>query len=251
MTYRSVVEALANDFTCHLIDLPMAGRSQWTDATPKGLSAIVTSLVRALNQIDLPPTFGLVGFDSGGGIARAAAATMPERISGLVLGNTETPGHHSRLFRVMFKALKHRLIRGSIPLAMRTRLGRYLMLRDAVADTSMIESVFKPLFLDPLVQSKRHLHAAIQMAATCDARDFDVLREAHAQITAPVKLVWGTDDPWFKLDNCKKMIEQFAGPVELVEIPGAKFLVHEEHPQRFADEIRSHFATVPSAQCLA
>jgi len=250
LTYRNVVNVLAKDFTCHLIDLPMSGKSRWTEDTPVGLKAIVKSFVEALHRMDLPPTFGLVGFDSGGGIARAAAAMMPERISGLVLGNTETPGNHSLLFRLFFKALNNRLIRATVPFTLSTRPGRWLVLRDSVADTSMIESEFKPLFLDPLLQSKRHMQAALRMASGFEASDFDSLRDAHARITAPVKLVWGTDDPWFKLENCKKMLDQFAGPVELVEIPGAKLLVHEEHPVRFADEIRTHFMTASANTAL-
>jgi len=248
LTYRNVVAALADDFTCHLIDLPMSGRSTWTDDSPVGMKAIVKSFASALQAMDLPPTFGLIGFDSGGGIARAAAALMPNRISGLVLGNTETPGHHTTMFRLFFKALNNRLVRASIPATMGTRLGRWLMMRDAVADTSVIESEFKPLFFDPLLQSKRHMQGALAMATGFDVRDFDKLRDAHAQITAPVKLVWGTQDRWFTLENCKKMMDQFAGPVELVEIPGAKLLVHEEHPERFADEIRSHFASTTTPQ---
>ncbi|MEL6177586.1 MAG: alpha/beta hydrolase [Myxococcota bacterium] len=242
VTFRNVVAALADNFTCHLIDLPLAGRSKWTDATPAGADALVDALTTALHRMELPPKFGLVGFDSGGGFARAAAATMPDRVSGLVLGNTETPGYHSQRFKLFFKGIQNPLIRATVPFAMRTRLGRWLMLRDLVADTSRLAPELEELFLDPLLKSPHHLQAALQMAAACDAADFDKLRDAHARIHAPVKLVWGTDDPWFTLENCKAMLDQFAGPVELVEIPGAKLFVHEEHPERFADEIRTHFA---------
>jgi pimeloyl-ACP methyl ester carboxylesterase len=51
----------------------------------------------------------------------------------------------------------------------------------------------------------------------------------------PVQMIWGTDDPFFPLPKARAMTKQFAGRVELVEIPGAKLFAHEDHPEEFAD----------------
>ena len=64
-------------------------------------------------------------------------------------------------------------------------------------------------------------------------RSFDGLAQTHAQITAPVTLIWGVDDPWFPLEHARKMLGQFRGGAELHELPG-KLFVHEERPAEWA-----------------
>ena len=79
------------------------------------------------------------------------------------------------------------------------------------------------------------------------AEDFDGCSEAHARIIAPVRLIWGTKDPWFRIDAARRMVGQFGGPVELVELDGGRLFAHEEFPERFAAEVRTHFEGAFSA----
>ena len=97
------------------------------------------------------------------------------------------------------------------------------------------------LFVRPLARSRRRFAGAFVLAEGLRAEDFDVCYEAHQRITAPVRLIWGTDDPWFELAAAKRMLGQFAGPATLVEVPGGKLFVHEEFPDVFAGEVIAHF----------
>lgn len=239
-TWRRIVPRLADRFTCHLIDLPGAGESTWTEAAPGKVDGLTAALAAAVPLMDLADRFGFVAFDSGGGFARRVAADLPERIAGLALGNTETPGDYSRLFQ---KALKNGRRPGAkliMRLALKLPGVRAKAWATSVSDPAL-SAEMAALFVEPLARDRRRFDGAMLLADGLRAEDFDGVAEAHARITAPVKLIWGTRDPWFKLDAARRMCEQFAGPVELVEIEGGKLFVHEEFPERFAAEVAAHF----------
>jgi pimeloyl-ACP methyl ester carboxylesterase len=239
-TWRRIVPLLAPHFRCHVLDLPGAGRSTWTPETPRGCDGLTTSLGEAVARMDLPDRFGFVAFDSGGGFARRVAATMPERLTGMVLGNTETPRDYSRLFHA---ALRNGRRPGARTL-MRWGLQLGAMQRKAW-DTSVSDAALKEelaeLFVKPLAADRRRYDGAWVLAGGLRAEDFDGCYEAHGRITAPVHFVWGTADPWFELAAARRMLDQFAGPATLVEVPGGRLFVHEEYPERFADEVVQHF----------
>ena len=239
-TWRRIVPSLAERFRCHVIDLPGAGRSVWTAETPRGCAGLTQSLRQAVEKMALPDRFGFVAFDSGGGFARKVAAELPERVVGLALGNTETPKDYSRLF---LAALRQGSRLGAQTVM---RLGLQLAgVRARAWETSVVDPALREelaeLFLRPLARDGRRFEGMFVLAEGLKAEDFDGCYEAHARITAPVRLIWGADDPWFPLDAARRMMGQLAGPVELVEVPGAKLFVHEEYPEVFAAEVRRHF----------
>lgn len=246
-TWRGVVAELAHDHCCHLIDLPGAGQSQWSAQTPPGIGGLTEVLAEAIDHLDLSGPFTFVAHDSGGGFARVVAARMPTRVRGLVLGNTEIPGHHPWRLKLMLAAARTPA-RALLPLSLRTRLGRWLLLRDCVADTRLIEAELTPRFIAPLTASRRRLEGALRMTRNLKATDFDAIGATHPQITAPVRLVWGARDPWFPLAQARQMVATFGGPCALVVIDDAKLFVHEEHPQRFAAEVRALLSADPSPQ---
>ena len=59
----------------------------------------------------------------------------------------------------------------------------------------------------------------------------------HREITVPVQLVWGAQDPFFPVQRARDMMGQFSGPVDLEVVEDAKLFVHEECPQRAAHAI--------------
>ena len=239
-TWRRIVPVLAKHFTCHVIDLPGAGRSIWTEATPRGCDGLTTCLAQALQKMELGDKFGFVAFDSGGGFARKVAAGMPERIAGLALGNTETPKDYSRLF---LSALAKGRRFGAKTMM---RLGlQFASIREKAWLTSATDPTLRKeladLFLRPLARDGRRFAGMFVLADKLRAEDFDGCYEAHQKITAPVRLIWGTKDPWFKLDAAQRMVAQFAGPTELIEVEGGKLFAHEEFPDRFSQLVVDHF----------
>lgn len=240
-TWRRIVPVLAKHFTCHVIDLPGAGHSTWTDATPRGCDGLTTCLAQAVGKMDLGERFGFVAFDSGGGFARKVAAQMPARVVGLALGNTETPKDYSRLFLAALRNARRFGAKAVMWLGLQFASVREKAWQTSVTDPTLRKELAE-LFVRPLARDRRRFAGVFVLADGLRAEDFDGCYEAHKKITAPVRLIWGTDDPWFKLDAAKRMVDQFAGPTDLVEVAGGKLFVHEEFPDVFAEHVVNHFA---------
>ncbi|MCR9161646.1 MAG: alpha/beta fold hydrolase [Nannocystaceae bacterium] len=239
-TWRRIVPALAQHHTCHVVDLPGAGRSTWTPQTPRGCDGLTTCLSQAVERMDLPERFGFVAFDSGGGFARKVAAQMPGRIVGLALGNTETPKDYSGLFRAALRNGQRFGAKTLMWLGLQLRSVREKAWETSATDPALRKELAE-LFVRPLARDRRRFAGVFVLADGLRAEDFDGCFDAHAKITAPVRLIWGTDDPWFELDAAKRMLAQFGGPATLEEIDGGKLFVHEEFPARFSALVLEHF----------
>jgi haloalkane dehalogenase len=169
-------------------------------------------------------------------MARKLAARDPKRVQALVLGNTEIPGHFPWLVGV-FIALA-RIPGGEWLLRWALRVGPVrrssLGFKGCFADVSFVDGDFGRWFVEPIVRGENHGQMKL-------LRDFDKsalagLRQAHAAIEAPVRLVWGTDDPFFPLERAREMLGQFGGPADLRAIEGAKLFAHEDHADTFVAE---------------
>ncbi len=239
-TWRRIVPVLAERFTCHVVDLPGAGRSTWTEATPRGCDGLTASLMQAVEKMELDERFGFVAFDSGGGFARKVAAQLPARIVGLALGNTETPKDYSRLFLATLRNGRRLGAKTAMWLGLQLPSVRRKAWETSVTDPTLCQELAE-LFVRPIARDRRRFAGVFVLADGLRAEDFDGCDDAHRQITAPVRLIWGTDDPWFRLDAAKRMLAQFGGPATLVEVPGGKLFVHEEFPDVFAAQVVDHF----------
>lgn len=233
-TFRHLVAQLSDRFSCHLIDLPGAGLAHWGPDTPFGLEPFADLLCEAIDQMDIEASSKItfVAHDSGGGMARLAASKLGGRVAGLVLGNTETPGRYSPLFRQLFAL-------GATPLAERALkwMGSFRQLYPYLGMVSRrnlaLMDEIGPLFLEPLAQSRPRRLAALQLLQNSRPGDFDRLTEVHSKLEVPVHLIWGTRDRWFPLKDVEAMMPEFVGPVELTTTDKAALLVHEENPELF------------------
>jgi len=246
-TYRHVLPSLTEDYTCHLIDLPGAGGSTWTEHTRFSLQAHAETMATALHALKLD-RYMLVAHDSGAGIARLLAADDP-RVVGLISGPTEIPGHDPWLVAMYRMTL---MLPGGAAL-IGLLMGVGLVLRSPFGfagcfrDPRHALGEFRDLFIAPLVSHPDRLEAQLRLLASFRAPSIEALREAHGKIDVPVRLVLGTDDGIFPIRKSRAMMQQFAGPVTTVEIPGARAFLHEDHPNHFAAQILEHAATCFSA----
>lgn len=243
-TFRRVVAVLADRYTCHLFDLPGAGATETTDPSAIALDRHVATARAAIDTLMRDPIHGstnpsggyaLIAHDSGGLIARAIAADDP-RVRGVVLGNTEIPGHMPFLVLVYMLMAK---LPGGTAIVRRMLGSRWLRRSPLVfggcfADTRAIEGEFTELFVQPMVRSKRIAAAQMRLAASINKGQVAGLVKLHQRIRAPVQLIWGVDDPFFPLARARGMVDQFAGGATLHEIPRAKLFVHEERAAEFA-----------------
>ncbi len=234
-TFRRLVPVLAQHYTCRLFDLPGVGQTRTGPEARIGLKEHADTLQRFVDRLGLR-RFGLIGHDSGAAIARFAAASMGDRVSALVMGNTEIPGHHAWQLKAYLLALK---IPGGLKM-FSASLGWRWMRRSPLGfggcftDAAYADGAFGHLFVRPLRTDAAVLAGQVRLLEGFDWGVVDELEDAHARIHAPTCLIWGAADPFFPLPKAKAMLEQFAGPSELRAIEGAKLFAHEDHADVFA-----------------
>ncbi len=232
-TFRALLPTLARRFTCHLLDLPGAGFTRTDAHAPLDLASHALALRSAIDQLQLA-RYALLAHDSGGAIARLIAAE-DDRVTRLVLGPTEIPGHHPALI-TMLQTL------GRIPggAAMLRRSMRWRWLRQsnlcfgsAFADPSLAEGEFFELFLKPLFDSHDAFDKQFRFLRNMDQHLIDRMPELHARIRAPTLLIWGDADPTFPLAKAQPLARQFGLGADFVALRHGKTFVHEEQPEAF------------------
>ena len=231
-TFRRLIPALARNLTLHLFDLPGAGCSEWDG--PLDFPSHAATLRKAIDALGLQ-RYALVAHDSGGVVARLLAADDP-RVQGLVMGNSEIPGHRPRLVQLYAWAAKRPRIAGLVLRALRFEAFRRssLAFGGAFRDPRFVDGDFGDWFVHPLASSPQTAESQMGLMRSLDFRFIDRLDAVHARIGAPVLCIWGTDDPFFPIDKARRILGQFGGGAELAEIRGAKLFAHEDHPAEFA-----------------
>ena len=233
-TFRTLLPYLVDDVTCHVIDLLGTGSSRFDASTSLSLDQHIEAVRQVVDQLGLDSVC-LVGHDSGGMIARHAMAG-DKRLRSMGLINTEQPQGLSWRFKLF---LNGRNVpgfgRALAWLAGQPRLRRNpFVLGDAFADSDLLDGEFDEFFLQPLHTSDRHLDAAIRLLKSFDVdRHVGTLGALHNQISVPVQLVWGDQDPFFPLDWARDMVATFPD-ARLEVIEGAGLFSHEERPAEVA-----------------
>lgn len=234
-TYAAHVERLKDRFTCHLIDMPGAGRSRWQDPRAISMKSNIEALRGAIAQMDLGE-YGLIAHDSGAVFTRYIAAEDP-RVKALVMGNTEVPGHRPWLVQLLVAtagkpgslALFRALLRWGP--ARRSALG----FGGCFTDKAVIDGVFYEEFIAPLLGSRAALVGTAALVNDFDWGLVDGLDEVHRRIQAPAALIWGADDKWFPLAKARECVDQFGEGASLHELAPGKLFAHHEYPDLFLD----------------
>ena len=232
-TFRTLLSHLADQITCHLIDLPGAGDSRFTPDTELSFDNHIRSVARVVDILGLTDV-AVVGHDSGGLIARHAMAGDP-RLRCLGLIDTEQSTGMSWKFRSFVAGRRVPGFGAALGWAAgRQRLRRSrLVLGDAFADPDLLDGEFDEFFLQPLHRSRAHRDAATRLLRSFDFRLVDGLRELHAMIDVPVQLIWGEHDKFFPVEWARKMVGDFTN-ASLTVVPDAGLFSHEERPAQVA-----------------
>ena len=232
-TFRTLLPHLADHVTCHVIDLPGAGSSRFTDDTPLTVDQHIRNVRRVLDLMELDDV-AVVGHDSGGMIARHAVAGDP-RVRAMGLVNTEQPHGLSWRFKSFLSVRRMPGLGRALGWVMgEPRLRRNpFVLGDAFADPDRLDGEFDEFFLRPIHDSRERQAAAVKLLKSFDERYVKQLTEVHGRITVPVQLVWGDQDPFFPLAWAEEMVDTFPN-ARLDVIKGAGLFSHEERPAEVA-----------------
>jgi pimeloyl-ACP methyl ester carboxylesterase len=246
-TFRKIVPLLSRRFTCHLVDLPGNGESEWDERSKIDLASHAASLRRVVDALKLE-RYALLAHDSGAVSARLLAAE-DARVAGLVLGNTEIPGHRPKLVELFARAARlpgaNRAFR-TLLASRRFRRSRFGY-RGCFTDPAYVDGEFFDVLVRPLIESRRAMLGQLTLARNIDWNLIDDLASVHARISAPVCLIWGARDRFFPITKAREMVGGFAGGAELIAIERAKLFAHEDHAEEFARHAEAFLARVLAA----
>ncbi len=235
-TFRTLLPHLSDHVTCHLIDLPGAGRSRFTADTTLTIENHIRSVRRVVDLLELD-SVAVVGHDSGGMIARHAMAG-DARLRALGLIDTEQSTGLSWKFKSFIATRRIPGVGAGLGwLAGQPRIRRNrLALGDAFADRSLLDGEFDEFFLRPLHQSHAHRDAAVRLFRSFDYQHIRDLAELHRRIDVPVQLVWGEQDRFFPVKWAREMVADFPD-ARLEVIADAGLFAHEERPAEVAQAL--------------
>lgn len=250
-TWRNVVPILAENFTCHLIDLTGTGKTHSGIGVDYSLEGKADTLYAAVKALGLKK-YGLVSHNSGGVVARFLAAKDPDSVTGLVISGSETPGHFSLLIRLLIGYGKNPFIFKLIIQSMKIKAVRNSLLGFGACfyDRSHIDGSFSDFFVQPILSSEAVVTGHFNSLKTVKIKALNRLFDAHKKLKTPVQLIWGAEDPFFPVKNARKMMQELPKGSEFVEIEKARLFVHEEHPERFANIARNFLLNNLSGQRL-
>ena len=89
-----------------------------------------------------------------------------------------------------------------------------------------------------------------RVARAVDPSDLVAVGGRLHRFEGPVRLVWGTADPFFTLDQAHRLAAAFPNAT-IVEVPGAKTFVPLDAPDRVAAEILDVTAAAATATASA
>jgi pimeloyl-ACP methyl ester carboxylesterase len=234
-SFRKILPHLERHFTCYLPDTPGLGETEWTEQTDFMFAGQARSLRSFAERVGIDGC-SVLAFDTGATIAREIALAERTPVGRLVLLNTEIPHHRPPFIQLFQSLMKLPASSAVFRLLLRSRAFRRSAMGfgGCFVDLDLIGGDFEAAFVDPLIASPRRLEGVKRYLWGIDWQLVDGLAARHASIAQPVLLIWGADDPTFPVALARPMAKQIPTCRGLVEIPGARLLVHEEKPDEVA-----------------
>lgn len=233
-SFRKLLPLLERHFTCYAPDAAGMGDSSWSAGTNFSFLAHAERVRALADRLGLD-RFALIGHDTGGTIARIVAAREAERVTRLVLLDTELPRHDLPMLRRLQRISRYRIGR----MLLRRKLNSENFVRSSqgfgtsFADPKQLDDEFVALFVRYWLASERRFMGLLKYLQGIDFDFVDRLDEIHAKIKAPVLVLWGEDDPIFPT----ALGEAMPSCAGFAAIPATRFLPHEERPAEVAERV--------------
>jgi haloalkane dehalogenase len=236
--YRDIIKGLRDEFRCVAVDLPGFGLStpapEGYGFTPAEHADVVAALIV---HLDLDG-YVLMGQDWGGPIGLAAAGRAPERVAGLVLGNTWAWSMADRKMAYVWSqawggipgryVVQH--LNAFVQIAM--RLGA----RKRRPSGRVMEHYERPF---PTADSRRPTWVfARQVTGSADFLENQAGAGLHAVAGRPALLPWGDKDPVFS-NGDRDRLAGLLPHAEVHPLPGAGHFIQEDAPDDIAAAIRA------------
>lgn len=246
--WRKVVDALADRYSCYVLDLPLGAHRvpmhPDADLSPAGCGSLIASVLQKLDLRDVT----LVGNDSGGAYSQIAVASGTYRVARLVLNSCETP--YGDFPPAPFDALpgiaKDPAILGQLFEALRDRAIRATPPAFGLLIKHPIDELVSDTYALPCVSDERILRDTSKVMSTAASAP---VQEAGNQLIAtfecPVLFAWSPEDQVFAVKDAERYAEALSdGRVALIE--DAYSFTPEDQPERLAAEIARWQQECPS-----
>jgi pimeloyl-ACP methyl ester carboxylesterase len=225
ISFRALVDPLAQHYRVVAVDLPGFGLSD----KPAGHYDLATTVARMqdfINRWTSGPVV-VVGHSMGGEVAAALGLADPKRIVALVL---IAPAGYALAPWLNDTAALGWLREGGIGSA----IAYLLPMHDPVWLAEPANRLEYEPYLDPAYRG-----AARRVLAEFD---FGALRERFRDLSQPVLLLWGSDDPTIAPSAGQAIVQELRRG-SLVIIPGALHRPQETHPDQVLTAIQDFLGT--------
>ena len=237
--YRKIVTALRDDFRCVVPDYPGFGLSVHPDGygyTAEEHAGVVAELVEHLDLTDMV----VMGQDWGGPIGMDLASRHPERVDGLVMGNTWFWPGDDRAMNVFSRAMGSPPVQWLITqrnffvtVVMKRSLRVRLSDREFAHYTDVVPT---PASREGIAVFPRQILDAHPWLAQVEARVAETLGDKT------VVLLFGRKDPALASDAFIARWRREFPDATLIELPDAGHYIQEDAPDEIAAAIRAAFA---------
>ncbi len=237
--YRKIVLALRDRFRCIAPDYPGFGLSVHPERygfTPAEHAVVVGELVADLDLRDMV----VMGQDWGGPIGMDVASRMPERVAGLVMGNTwfwPADGLMMNGFSLIMSTPPIQAL-----ITNQNFFVNQLMKRTLKADLTDEEFnhyaavVPTPESRKGIAVFPREIRGAEPWLAQLERR------VATSLADKPIVLVWGMKDPAFGRDQVIARWADTFPQATVIRLEDAGHYIQEDAPERIVDAIASAYA---------
>jgi pimeloyl-ACP methyl ester carboxylesterase len=237
-TWRKVNRIISEDFRCIVPDLPLGGHSYplnpQTDLTPPGIANLINQFLEELGLNDII----LVGNDTGGAYAQVFTMLYPEKVSRLVLCNTDA-------FEV-FPPKQFALLKTGVYIPGFTFLMAQLFKIKPLLKTSLVLGLLShtlskddmySLYIHNFIHHKGVRADFTKVVKGWSSHYTNLAAEKLSLFSKPVLVIWGADDKkLFPIDLGKRVYAIFPDArFELVE--NALTYVQEDQPKEFAEKL--------------
>lgn len=236
--YRKIVVGLRDDFRCVVPDYPGFGLSVHPNGygyTPAEHAVVIGELVDHLDLTDVV----VMGQDWGGPISMEIASRRPDRVRGLVMGNTWFWPENGRMMRMFSKAMSSRPI-------------QHLIKRRNFFVSPLMKRSFKVKLSDeefahytdvvPTAESREGI-AVFPVAIMTSHPWLGQLEDRVAEKLAdkPILLMFGRKDPALASDSVIDRWRKQFPDATYVDLPKAGHYIQEDAPDEIIEAIRAAF----------
>lgn len=236
--YRKIICELRNDYRCVALDYPGFGLSVHPDGygyTAEEQAGVVAELVDHLELTDMV----VMGQDWGGPIGMDLASRRPERIHGLIMGNTWFWPGEDRVSKIFSRTM------GSLPVQWLIR-NRNLFVSPLMRRSLQVKLSDKEFahYTDVVPTPESREGIAVFPNQILDAGPWLAklqIRVAEQLRDKTVLLIFGRKDPALASDATIGRWRSEFPDATLVELPEAGHYIQEDAPAEIVEAIRSQF----------